>query len=545
MNAVVELWRRIRNGSRLQQVAVLALLAVSVLLVAGFIAAVLVGLQLREETVRAQLARDFLLGMFHPAENSTEDVSIKQMLLQGRSRLQSDWSDQPLLQAELLSGIGDAFNSMDEFAAAEESYAQAARSYALAGNRSAAAHAILDQTQIVADALEDTTRASGMLEQVTQLYPGHADDGYFMARYGIEQMLVAQLRGDVSAKKQWYERTHSIADASLNDLSARTVFAIRAMADAEAEMGAYQAAIDRLSSLLARLEKLGSARASDVLGLSDDRANVEMLAGRYRSALEHFETATKLCEQGINPTGVQCKYLQYHRAQALLALGFDERAMDTLPALLPERDSRTLDGFWAASYAAQAYTILVTNRKSERYPVLSAMIDLMGVSEGEGKQANNLRLQALLGQAKRQLLSVQPAQAQQILANADAMLEGSPSVDWRHVGRWKLYCALAAQAMGDRGQALDLFKQTHTLHAQALGADHPLTLLVTLHQARALWADRRPQESRELMDHAIPLLEKAMGGDAPTLLHAKALRAELTGKSPQNVMDSRKMDIFL
>lgn len=82
-------------------------------------------------------------------------------------------------------------------------------------------------------------------------------------------------------------------------------------------------------------------------------------------------------------------------------------------------------------------------------------------------------------------------------------------------------------------------------YARLLGADHPLTLLVSVHQARAQCVTHQQDQALALLNHALPLLQEAMGPQAPTFLHVQALRNEITQSSQIDTRSARKVDFFL
>ena len=77
--------------------------------------AVVLSLQARQESERAVAARDFMTDIFLQADQDRTVVETMQ--------------DQPLLQTELLLGIGDALDFTEDLCPADQALQQAAQVY--------------------------------------------------------------------------------------------------------------------------------------------------------------------------------------------------------------------------------------------------------------------------------------------------------------------------------------------------------------------------------------------------------------------------------
>jgi tetratricopeptide (TPR) repeat protein len=169
----------------------------------------------------------------------------------------------------------------------------------------------------------------------------------------------------------------------------------------------------------------------------------------------------------------------------------------------------------------------------------------IGDSGVEVKQPEYVKMWALLVPAESLLRTGQPEAASALLQRAEARFEAGDRTDRRTFGRLRLYQGLAAQALGQYETSLSLIQNASSEYARLLGSDHPLTLLVSLHQARVLWATHQREQALALLTHALPLLQDALGFQSPTFLQLQALRDELTQLPLRDSHTVLKVDIFL
>ena len=106
--------------------------AAAVSLVVVTSAATVLGVTARQETTRAVASRDFLLDLFrmiNPDVGRKAEMSARELLETGRVRAATTLNDQPVLQAELLAGIGEVQSGIGEAAQAQQAATQVERIY--------------------------------------------------------------------------------------------------------------------------------------------------------------------------------------------------------------------------------------------------------------------------------------------------------------------------------------------------------------------------------------------------------------------------------
>jgi len=430
---------------------------------------------------------------------------------------------------------------MEEFQISDNAYKLAALRYREAGRAREAASVILDRAEMRMAAQWQIREAAGLLEEAESAYPAGKQDGQFLARSVTDRLFAAFLDGNMEAVRTGIDRARSHVERALRDNSSRTVYTIRVLAGLEGQLGLYPPAIDRLGVLLARLREQKSASPSDMLGVHGDIAVMENLAGRYRASLERFEAASAFCQRSLSN---QCIYAtQYQRSRVLLTLGYHERALEAVPFLLARSGSDHAPRGWETLFAVNAYEILARNGDLARHPAVSARIQAMGESAQETPRT--ARLHALVAQTRTLLQEGRPQQAKDMSDRAQAVLAELGLGNDRSAIRAHLQHGLAFHALGQHDAAVAILDRTYAAQAGFAGAEHPMTQLVSVHRARALWALNRPTEALQVLDRAIPILEKAMGADAPTVVRLAALEKELAATKPGAVPATRKVDLFM
>ncbi len=531
--------RRHRLGVTLGTAAIVSLLAITT-------TAVILGLQARDESARAVAARDFLIDMFRqvdPDLSHGAEITARQLLDQGQKTIVTTLNSQPLLQAELLRGLADAQANLADYAKADQTLGEAVKRFTLLGQRREAAIALAQQADTV-QTMGDNARAQDLLMQAVVRYPQYAGDAEFMAQYESVQGAIAQSRGDLPKARLLLVSALAHAAKAYGEEDLRTVPTVRLLAEIEAQAGAPLVAIQRLDKLLAGVDRIKGLQAWDLIAIQMTRAGLENTAGQFRLAAEHFEIAARQCEMELNPDSETCTSVRSRQIRVLLLQGYRERALGLLPSLSTQLgvDESPLRQAEALLLLCR---VLALNGKQNERPELWVRMTALGDSGPEVKQPQYVKLWALLVPAESLLHAGQPEAAQALLQRVQSRFEAGDRADRSMFGRLRLYQGLTAQALGQHSTALSLMQEASAEYARLLGADHPLTLLVSVHQARALCVTQRKDEALALLNHALPLLQEALEPQAPTFLKVQALRNEITQSSQIDPRSARKVDFFL
>ena len=539
-------WYRMRRFVGRNRLAVTAGSLAGLALLGVTAVAVVLGLQAREESARAVAARNFMMDIFLQTDRDLSpggrEVTGRELLSNGYRSVVDRMRDQPLLQAELLLGIGDALDFMEDLLPADQALDQAAQAYGRAGRRSDAAHAALARAAMRYYNRWDTENAASLMTQAFAMHPAPLDDDAFMARYAIYRAVGAELDGDFKAEKAWYERALPYADRTFRDNSTRTVMAVRTLSRFDGKYGADQRGIERLNRLLERLMGDARARPAWIVGVLDNLGQIEFTAGRYGAALQRFDAEDAFCRRASDPRGIQCIYAQYQRALTLLWLGDAQRALETVPLLLDSSRISESSAPFATRFVLRAYQVLGANGQLERHPDLPARVRQLGDAMGDAQWQDKLSF--LLVQGRMAVAQGHVRDAQALSQRALALLDRR-GVDLKDFPEAWLLEGLVAQALGEHGAALASLDKAWAAQRALSGADHPLARLFSIHRARALWALGRGDEAVALIDGALPVLRDAMGEQAPSIRRIEALRADLAATSPDTPEAMRRVAVFI
>jgi len=518
-------WYRTKKFVGRHKLAVIGTTIASATTIAIAVVAVVMGLRATEESARAIAGREFLVNMFRQADPDLTNgkvIAADLLLERGRETLLKTMGSQPLLQADLLRGIGEALVGMKEYEKADAAYSSAVDNLQKLGKSREAAMVLLDRIQIAQDLLGDVDRSERLLLEVDRVYSDQRDDE-FMARYLAAQIYLAYLRDNKLLEGELIGKAAPYVDRAFkNSTSSRAVYTIRVLAEAESNIDRHQSAIDRLSPLLARMDPTALEHSADMHGVLNDLATFEYEIGRYRSSMERFESADKICATSLNPKGQECLITQWHRIDTLLKLGYRQEALTALPTLL---DKKTDTADFESMYVA--YRVLASNRSFQLFPSVTVFFSEHNTPSDINKMPPSYWKRLTHTKTHYALQEGRIDEAEKLLEQAKSLYESGKNGFWRPKREALIYRGLIAEARGEHVEAQRLLKEAVDVSGQHQGTDHPQTLLVSVNLVRPLWATHQEHEAMALLDHVIPILTDAMGTEAPTLLRIKALRNEL------------------
>ena len=450
--------------------------------------------------------------------------------------------NQPLLQAELQRGIGEAMVGMKEYDKADEAYASAVGLFLRLNRPRDAAFVLLDRIQIAEDLLSNTERADALLLELDRVYPDHLADDEFMAGFLTAKMYLAFLRDNTALNPALVEEARPYVDRALRQsMSSRSIYTIRLLAFMESAIDQDQEAFDRLSSLIARMDPTSLEHPADMQGVINDLATYEFETGRYRSSKERFEKAYASCEELLNPRGNECATTRTHYIDTLLRLGYSKEAFNTLQLPVGQNDASNLH--FEAIF--DAYRVLSRNSNLHLFPTVTDAVSKFEGSTDSKKPVSMNRIVLSLAKIRHALQEGKIEVASALLNQTQAWFKSTSQDVWRVRREIRIYQGLIAQAKGNYDTAQQLLQQAVDENAKHLGRDHPLTLLVSVHLVRTLRATNQSDAALALLEHAIPLLKEAMGEKAPNFLKILAMREELISTNHMPADAKAKIDIFL
>lgn len=538
-------WYRARRFVGRHKIAVSAAVLASTALITVTSVAVVLGLQAREESARAVTARDFIINIFRrtdPNLSKGQEVGAKQLLIQGSKAVLESMDGQPMLQAELLRSIGFALYDMFDLPATDKVFAQAAQRFQQVDKPPEAAALTMDRAALRLAASWEVSVASDLLSQAAAMYPSHASDDEFMARYAIYRSYSAFLADDQRATQNWYLAAKAHATATFKDTHPRTVLAVRTLAILDGALNQPNDATQRLTILLQRLQADKTSLPSDKLATLVGLGVAETVVGRYRPAQAHYDAALTLCQTSLNAKGIDCLYNEWNRTRLLLLLGQDGLAMKAIPFLVPQPD---WEGEFVTLLRVQTYEILAKNRQLNQHADIVEQVVEAGNASSTRPENRWGSLAALVAQARHELQEGRPRRAMVLSTQAQSLIAQRGVSNSPFTRSAQALHGICLYALGDHAAAIQHLDSLYASLQTALGPQHPSTLLLSLSRVRPLWAMQRQHEALALIDQALPTLREAMGEQTPTFVNILKLRDELTGAAPESLPSLRQFDIFM
>ncbi len=484
-------------------------------------AALLFGLQATEQSARALATRDLVLDMFRKADvdqSKGADISARDMLDWGRRRV-AELPVQPDLRAELLMGIGEAQLQTAEYEGADRSFSEAAQIYRRLGRAEGQVLALANQAEVVMR-LGDYARAARLVAQADAAMPA-APPPALTARTRYVAGLLATEAGRGDEAQSHLQQAASAAEQAWPPTDRRRVEVLRAQAQAEAGNGHAQTALDRLDELRTRMAAPPAAELRERLAVEWERARIAATEGHYHSVVMQLGEVLPTCEVGLGPLSETCTMVRQLRALSLLRLGDVEAAVALLPAIQAEIAARAAPRRHAESVLVSARILASAGRVEDPAALWSAVEDI-ALERSAEPLPESASVLARLALAEAMLRAGRPAAARawtrlahERLTTADARMPAS-------VVRAQVFDGAALLLEGQALPALHSLQAAQREAAAVLGSQHPLTWLYALNMVPALRAVGREEEAQRLLTDGLPVLQQALGADAPNLQRVAA-----------------------
>ncbi|MEP0547108.1 MAG: serine/threonine-protein kinase [Rhodothermales bacterium] len=119
---------RVRKFVRRHRLGVVAVTALVVFLAAGLTGTLIQTRAVEREAERTEAVKDFLLSLFElsdPSERTDGTISARELLAQGAARVEDELAGEPVLQAEMMTVLGDIYVKLGNFEQAQSLYERA------------------------------------------------------------------------------------------------------------------------------------------------------------------------------------------------------------------------------------------------------------------------------------------------------------------------------------------------------------------------------------------------------------------------------------
>ncbi len=489
--------------------------------------AVVLGLQARQDSARATASRDFMLDLFKRADQEKSrgaNITARELLETGRKDLATRLAGQPRLQAELLQGIGAIQVSMGEYVHAEATFADAARIYADLRMPRYAMLARMDQADS-AMRMGNLKLATELLLQVKGVRNRPADDAEVNARLSEVEGWVAYLQGDAPRARLLFQESHREALRAFGPHHLKSIDALRGLVYAERQLRNFDGALALQREIEDVAAKTAGMPARDSADILMERALLLHHAGRYGEALVYVSSALPRCAAVAGPNAEPCKRLLLSKMRALLLLGAPDRARQDLVLVEAFAQDATAPAMQAEALLEWFRMASALGPPAQRQGLLKRVQDL-GESDSSVRLNTVVKVRALLIVAEAHLRDGKPAEAKPLIERARAIQRRSDGATPA-----TLLTAVAKSLTGvvllhdqNAGQALEWLQQGQQDFSEALGPQHPATLLFSLNSALAFEALGRYADAMSVVTRAEPTLRQSLGEDSPT--YARVLRLQ-------------------
>lgn len=479
--------------------------------------------QAREESARAVAARDFMLNIFQRADQEKSrgaTVTARDLLETGRKDVMTRLAGQPALQAELLHGIAKIQWKMGEYVSADTTYRDLIRVYLELGNTRAAVLAAADHAEN-ALAMRDLPAASELLAAAKRMPKRPLGDAEISARLVEIEGSVARDQGDVLRARELLAESRRAFVEALGPDSTQAFRVSRKLATIERTLGNFDGALALYEALGGSVAHTKGLDDHDRAGLDWERVDLLYASGAYSRALAEVQVVQPRCVETLGEHSEYCRLLLLRKGVILLRLGF----MDQVAAILPRINAIAHDD--QSPYLRSEALLLGLRLESVGSPRVSPTsfedVRRFGESGDSVTIKPVFKVAALMGLAEVRLRSGDSSGAQHWSEQA---LRLEPRGATLAIGRSLLGLALLQQRQADL--ALVQMQLAAKDFDDQLGPDHPMTQLFALNRVLALEQLGRRSEAMALLDHAQPILLRALGRDAPTYARVLALRSRLT-----------------
>jgi len=515
--------RRHRLAVALSAGAVLSLVGVTVV-------AVMMGLQAREDSARAGAARDFMLGLFKRADQEKArgaEITARELLDTGRKDVLTRLAAQPQLQAELLQGVGTIQNDMGEYVGAAPTFAEAARVYGELGRPHDEAMALAAQAN-AAMRMGNLKLAQTAIDHADAIAKPLVGDQVLRARLREVGGWIVYLQGDYARANALFEESFDLARRALGPDHPKTLDALRGRIHAQRLLLHYDQALSLLEQLEVAVIRAGGSDPKEQASLATERSLLLQGSGDYAALLAHATKSQARCASVLGAQHVDCRRLLISKVTALLR-------MDMAATASTDRDALEEVATDTSSPALRTDALLLVLRldslgtdASRRTASLKRVQGFL-LSPAGAALTPIYRINVLLTLAEASLRSGDDAGADNDVKQALALRrqDGTSAVPAMKLGQAKALAGVLLLKRGLPADALVALRDAQVDLSRALGPDHFLTCLFALDQALALQALGRIDEATALIEHAEPVLLRALDPESALYARVKQFRARL------------------
>jgi tetratricopeptide (TPR) repeat protein/tRNA A-37 threonylcarbamoyl transferase component Bud32 len=325
--------------------AVLALVVGALLATAEMIRVTRAEAQTRREAETAQQVSDFLVSLFEvsdPSEARGNTITAREILDRGAQKIETGLTDQPRVQARLLTTMGSVFRALGLYRDASRYYTEALQArLAILPPHDVRVLTSMVHLAEVESRLGDYATAESLLIQVRER-GNSADAGdSLLATVESDLAVILYRQGRYAAAAESFRRVVEARERMFGPEDLHVASALRNLGGVSVTLGNYEEGERQLRRALAIAERVYDADSPDLFGYLSNVGAAEQYQKHYREAEAHYRRALTIAEKTYGPTHENVSVLlvnlggvledeeKYHEALPLLerALKIDEAAL--------------------------------------------------------------------------------------------------------------------------------------------------------------------------------------------------------------------------
>ena len=504
-------------------------------------AAIVMGVQARDDSARAIAARDFMLGLFRLADKEKSrgaEITAREMLETGRKDVLIKLAEEPKLQLELLGGIAKIQGDMGEYRAADATYAELDRVYARLPRSGARTLAQIDRG-LNALGMNDVAGARRLLMDVDKQGTRQLGAPEISAPLAQLRGSLALIAADATGALQILAPARESALQTLGPRNKRTFRLGQALAQALRDTGQISAALALQEQLRGTARQIDGIGADELAKMDWDQVNLLTSAGRYRDALGLSTLALPNCVSSLGSQALPCRFLLIKHGQLLWRTGQFEQVQILLPQIRAISGDGNVPFLQIEALLIELRLVDVNPASSDRARI-ETQVSQFARPEGTPPRQATLRSGAMLGLAESRLRQGDGPGAQTVIAAALTLIgdDGEQPARSRTGANARNLMGIAWLEQGRPDEAARWLQHAIDYDAATLGAEHPTTQSVMINLALAQARGGDLATATAIVEHASGCMLEAMGPGAPTYLNLLKLSAVLRQRSASTPMSS-------
>jgi tetratricopeptide (TPR) repeat protein/tRNA A-37 threonylcarbamoyl transferase component Bud32 len=297
--------RRHRVAVIAASAGVVALVAGALLATAAMIRATRAEAQTRREAETAQQVSDFLVSLFEvsdPSEARGSTITAREVLDRGAEKIDTELTDQPLVQARLLTTMGKVFRALGLYDDARRYYTRAlqVRSAALPPHDVPVIASMLNLAE-VQSLLGKYATAESLLIAVRTLGTSVELPDSLLETVESDLAVIEFQQGRYAAAADAFQRVVAARERMFGPDNEHVAKALRNLGGVNLALGNYAEGEQQLRRALAIAERRYGAESPDIVVFLSNLGAAEYYQKNYRDAEANYRRALTIAEHAYGP----------------------------------------------------------------------------------------------------------------------------------------------------------------------------------------------------------------------------------------------------